>query len=64
MIPHLVENAFRIAFDPLFPPPPAEEWPYNKKHQAPDGIFENNRFELFFDEKTDGPKLKEVLANS
>lgn len=27
-------------------------------------MFEYNKFDLFFDEKVDGPKLKEVLLNS
>ena len=45
---------FRIAIDPLFPPPP---WPNAKKHLIPDCI-ENNRFELVFNELTDGAELK------
>eukprot|EP00825_Cyclidium_porcatum_P008697 TRINITY_DN14346_c0_g1_i1.p1 TRINITY_DN14346_c0_g1~~TRINITY_DN14346_c0_g1_i1.p1 ORF type:complete len:216 (+),score=50.20 TRINITY_DN14346_c0_g1_i1:107-754(+) len=64
IIPQLVDNALRIAVDPLFPPPQPEEWPYNKKFLVPDNIFENNKFDLFFDERVDGPKLKEVLQNS
>ncbi len=27
LIPSMVENAFRIAVDPLFPPPNIEDWP-------------------------------------
>lgn len=27
LIPFMIENAFRIAVDPIFPPPKIEEWP-------------------------------------
>ncbi len=46
----------RIAVDPLFPPPP---WPNAKKHTIPD-CMENNKFELVFNELTDGPELKNL----
>lgn len=45
---------YRIAVDPLFPPPP---WPNAKKHMIPECI-ESNRFELIFNELTDGAELK------
>ncbi|CAD8118984.1 unnamed protein product [Paramecium sonneborni] len=50
IIPAMVENLFRIAIDPIFPPPYFEEWPQNKKLFIPDNVLENNRFELIFDE--------------
>jgi tubulin--tyrosine ligase len=33
IIPSLIENVYRIAIDPLFPPP---IWPQSKKHLLPD----------------------------
>ncbi|CAD8199428.1 unnamed protein product [Paramecium octaurelia] len=53
IIPTMVENLFRIAIDPIFPPPYFEEWPQNKKLFIPDNVLENNRFELIFDELID-----------
>ncbi|CAD8105721.1 unnamed protein product [Paramecium primaurelia] len=50
IIPTMVENLFRIAVDPIFPPPFFEEWPQNKKLFIPDNVVENNKFELIFDE--------------
>ncbi|CAD8209305.1 unnamed protein product [Paramecium pentaurelia] len=50
IIPTMVENLFRIAVDPIFPPPFFEEWPQNKKLFIPDNVIENNKFELIFDE--------------
>ena len=57
IIPPMVENAFRIALDPLFPAPNFANWPNNLKHLAPDNILENNRFEIIFDEIENGPDL-------
>lgn len=51
----MVENAVKIAIDPLFPPPP---WPNSKKHLIPDAI--ENKFELVFNEVNDGPELKNL----
>ncbi|CAD8193862.1 unnamed protein product [Paramecium pentaurelia] len=50
IIPAMVENLFRIAIDPIFPPPYFEEWPQNKRLFIPDNVLENNRFDLIFDE--------------
>jgi len=57
VIPPMVDNALRIALDPLFPPPNV---PPSKKHTTPEN-FENNRFELVFDEMEDGPALKSLV---
>ena len=46
----------RIAVDPLFPPP--IPWPQSKKHQLPDNILQNNKFELIFDEFEEGATLR------
>ena len=56
VIPPMVENAFRVALDPLFPPPPCTN---PKKHLVPENL-ETNRFELVFDEIEDGPSLKNL----
>jgi len=64
VIPNMVENAIRyiyliicnrIGLDPLFPPP--INWPTSKKHLKFDNMFENNKFEIIFDENVDGPDL-------
>ena len=39
---------FRLAVDPIFPPPPI---PNSKKHTLPDAM--DNKFELIFNERTD-----------
>jgi hypothetical protein len=51
----LVENVFKIAIDPIFPPP---NYPKNKKHMIPENVFENNKFELFFDEMVEGETIR------
>jgi hypothetical protein len=55
LIPSMIENAIKIAIDPLFPPPP---WPNSKKHTIPDCL--DNKFELIFNELTDGHELKNL----
>merc|ERR1740117_1353174 len=49
LIPAMIENALKIAVDPVFPPPPV---PNSKKHHAlPDA--QENKFELVFNERED-----------
>ena len=60
IIPSLVENVFRIAIDPLFPPP---NWSRHKKNQIPDNPLEGNKFELFFDELSEGEIFEPLLKN-
>lgn len=55
LIPTMVENAIKIAIDPIFPPPPV---PNSKKHQIPDAI--DNKFELVFNERDDAAELKNL----
>jgi len=55
LIPAMLENAIKIAVDPLFPPPPI---PNSKKHQIPDAM--DNRFELVFNERDDASELKNL----
>lgn len=56
IIPHMIENALRLAIDPLFPPP---EWPFSRWHNLPD-VNDQNKFELVFNEKTDSKDLKNL----
>eukprot|EP01017_Pseudomicrothorax_dubius_P009264 TRINITY_DN13114_c0_g2_i1.p1 TRINITY_DN13114_c0_g2~~TRINITY_DN13114_c0_g2_i1.p1 ORF type:complete len:1000 (+),score=219.17 TRINITY_DN13114_c0_g2_i1:100-3099(+) len=58
IIPAMLEDAFRIAIDPIFPPP---LWSQSKKHLLPDNVFDNNKFELIFDEEESGPYLRNLL---
>ena len=46
-MPHLVDNVFRLAVDPLFPPTmyPDKEHEYS----IPDKLYESNKFQLIFD---------------
>ena len=48
-------NVYRIAVDPIFPPPPI---PNSKKYQIPDAL--DNRFELVFNERDDAAELKNL----
>ena len=57
----MVEQAFRLTIDPLFPPP--QNWPNPKKGMMVDNLFENNKWELIFDEIEDGPALKSLQQN-
>eukprot|EP01017_Pseudomicrothorax_dubius_P004792 TRINITY_DN11059_c0_g1_i2.p1 TRINITY_DN11059_c0_g1~~TRINITY_DN11059_c0_g1_i2.p1 ORF type:complete len:217 (-),score=50.22 TRINITY_DN11059_c0_g1_i2:34-684(-) len=47
IIPTMLDNALRLALDPLFPPP---RWSLAKRAMMPENAFEANRFELIFDE--------------
>jgi hypothetical protein len=49
---YLFKRFYRIALDPVFPPPNF----YNPKKIICDNYTEN-KFELVFDEVTDGPQL-------
>lgn len=59
-IPSVIENTFRIAVDPVFPPP---TFPKAKRHMIPDNVYETNKFELIFDELVDGPDLQQLNQN-
>ena len=47
----------RIAIDPIYMPPERSKW-NGKISNLPDKIFENNKFELIFDEIVLGNELK------
>lgn len=46
---------YRIAIDPIFPPPP---FPNSKKNNVPDSL--ENKFELVWNEKDDAQELKNL----
>jgi hypothetical protein len=55
IIPNMVENAMKIAVDPLFPPP--KDIPKTKN--LPLDVFESNKFTLIFNSSED----QDLLAN-
>ena len=52
----MIENTFKIAIDPLFPPPAGF---LSKKSIGHSNVCSYNNFELIFDERVDGPELLE-----
>ena len=52
----MIENAVRIAIDPIYAPP-VLSLINNKKYLLFDNSFDFNKFELIFDEITDGKNL-------
>jgi tubulin monoglycylase TTLL3/8 len=61
LIPQMLDNAFRIAIDPLFMP--AKGFTAKKGSIGADTTPEN-RFELIFDEAVDRPQLMHLFENS
>ena len=57
IIPNMLENAFKLSLDPIFVPP---ENFSTKKGFIGDAATEN-RFELVFDSKVDGPDLEKLF---
>lgn len=57
IIPEMLDNAFKLAIDPLFPPPPISVWPANKRLFWCENPLEANKFELIVEEDSD---LEEV----
>lgn len=67
LIPNMIENVlryfhwiltYRIAIDPIFPPPDIALWNHNRKESLLDNMFDNNKFELIFDELKSGNSIK------
>ena len=56
----MLDNSFRIAIDPLFPPNDGFSM---KKGSIGIEICPENRFDLIFDERIDGPDLLERMRN-
>jgi len=57
LIPAMLENALRLVVDPLFPPPDN----FSQRKQVVNELCPENKFELVFDERIDGPHLAEIL---
>lgn len=55
----MLDNTFRIAIDPLFPP---NEGYSLKKGAIGIDVCPENRFDLIFDERIDGPELLQNLS--
>ncbi len=54
LIPTMLENAFRVVTDPLFPPPEG----FSQKKQVVQELCPENKFHVVFDERVDGPALE------
>lgn len=59
IIPALLDNAFRIAVDPLFPPPDFSMARKNVMHE----ILPLNKMELVFDERIQGKELRDLFKD-
>ena len=56
LIPSMAENSLRLAVDPLFPPPEH----FSQRKHVVNELCPENKFELIFDERIDGPELTEL----
>jgi len=56
MIPSMLENVIRLAVDPIFPPPEN----FSQRKTVVHELCPENKFTLIFDEKVDGPELREI----
>ena len=61
LIPGMIENALKIAVDPIFPPPP---WPAAKRHLLQETVEAENKFTLIFDEQSDAADLGDLSLDS
>jgi tubulin monoglycylase TTLL3/8 len=57
LIPTMLDNAFRIVIDPMYPPPEG----YSLQKKVISEIAPENRFWLVFDEQYDGQTLEDVF---
>ncbi len=57
LIPQMIENALKLAVDPIFPPPP---WPPAKRHLLSHTLESENKFTLIFDEKQDAASVGDL----
>jgi hypothetical protein len=58
LIPNMLENAFKLAVDPLFPPPEG----YSSKKAFLGDPCPENHFSLVFDATVDGPVIEQLLS--
>ena len=59
LIPSMIDNALRLTIDPYFPPP--EGFSQKKQQIYANDLCPENKMELIFDEKVDGPVIKELM---
>jgi tubulin polyglutamylase TTLL1 len=53
IIPSMVDNAIKIAIDPVFKPPRMDEWSLKELLGCPDRLLEGNKFELIYSQLHD-----------
>ena len=58
----MLDQAFRLSLDVIFPPPC--HYPNTAKHLVPDAGLENLKFELIFEEKRDGPEIRNLYKQN
>jgi hypothetical protein len=59
LIPQMLESAFRICVDPLYPPPDG----FSQRKQVVQELTPECKFQLVFEEHIDGPKLNSLFTN-
>lgn len=57
LIPSMLENALRLAVDPIFPPPVG----FSQRKNVVSELCPEMKFDLIFDEKRDGPELNDIF---
>lgn len=62
IIPAMLDSALRLALDPLFQPRTDSSAGRKNANTLPE-ILPINKFELVFDERLDGPPLREILKD-
>ena len=61
LIPQMVDQALRLTLDVVFPPP--THYPNTAKHLVPDASLESLNWELIFDERVEGPPLRQLYKH-
>jgi len=57
LIPSMLENSLRLSVDPIFPPPEN----FSQRKHVVNELCPENKYDLVFDERIDGPELQELL---
>ena len=60
LIPSMLENSLRLAVDPIFPPPEN----FSQRKQVVNELCPENKYDLVFNEKIDGPELRELFQEN
>ena len=58
IVPQMLDQALRLSLDIVFPPP--THYPNTAKHLVPDASLEALRWELIFDERIEGQKVRQL----